>query len=220
MTTDFENMWEIHVDRLMGAVTRAQQQVTLETIDHADVTASTSDFRKRCSEVKLPHVGRLDAIKFAMEKCLAEEKFVMDEFAAAERLAVEGLAAGELAVMKEEHAKRMEELTVQMLAMAKEQAVSERAIEKIAAREREGEDNLKVKNARIARRLRRYKEIAMQIHVVTKWAVETLVDVLLQSGVFVEYYTLLQVADHLASSLSQTSAFNQNMNGIPLGTWT
>ena len=220
MTTDFENMWENHFDRLMDAVTRAQQQVTQETIEHANTTASMSDFLKRCSEAKLRHVGRLDAVKHAMEVCLAEEKCVMDEFAAAERLAVEGLAAGELAVMKEEHAKRMEELTVQMLAMAKEQAVSERAIEKIAAREREGEDNLKVKNASIARRLRRYKEIAMQIHVVTKWAVETLVDVLLQSGVFVEYYTLLRVADHLASSLSQTSAFIQNMNGTPLGTWT
>ena len=219
MTTDFENMWENHFDRLMDAVTRAQQQVTQETIEHANTTASMSDFLKRCSEAKFTHVERLDVVKLAMEEGLAEEKCVMDEFAAAERLAVEGLAAGELAVMKEEHAKRMEELTVQMLAKAKEQAALEHVMGKIAAKERETEDNLKMEHS-IARILSGYKEIAVQKHVVAHEAVETLVDVLLQSGVFVEYYTLLRVADHLASSLSQTSAFIQNMNGTPLGTWT
>ena len=219
MTTDLEDMLETHVDRLLGAVTRFQKLVTLKAVEHANTTASMSDFRERLSEAKLLHVGRLDAMKLAMELCLAEEKFVMDDFAAAEGLAAKGLAAGELAVMKEEYAKRMEELTVERLALAEEQAVSERVMKQNSAEEREVEDYLKMEPS-IARQLSGYKEIAVQKHVVAHEAVETLVDVLLQSGVFVEYHTLLRVADHLASSLSQTSAFIQNMNGTPLGTWT
>ena len=143
----------------------------------------------------------------------------MDDFAAAEGLAAKGLAAGELAVMKEEYAKRMEELTVERRALAEDQAVSERVMKQNSAEEREVEDYLKMEPS-IARQLSGYKEIAVQKHVVAHEAVETLVDVLLQSGVFVEYDTLLRVADYLAFSLSQNSAFFQDLNGAPLGTWT
>ena len=212
MSTEFESIWKLHVPRLMAATKHAQQQVTQELEMHEKLAAEKSIILERFAAKKLAHVERLAATKLAvaehatfMEEGVAVEEFMTGEFAAAG-----GLAAGAYATMKEDNDRYMAE-------MAKEQALDELDIEDVAAGEREAEDFFTIENASIVRRLREYKDIAMISHVIAKWAVEMLVFVLLRGGVFIKYFTLLQIADRLAH-LSQNNARIQN-NGAPLGTW-
>ena len=216
MSTEFESIWNLHVPRLMAATIHAQQQVTQDLEMHEKLAAKKPILLERFASKKFALSEIIDATKLAMADHatrMEEEDFMTGDFAAAG-----GLAAGEFATMKEEDARHMEELALENIAMAEEQALNERAMEDIATEERDIEERFTKALAELRRDLHVHRSIAMRSHVIAEWVILMLVDLLLESGVFIDYFDLLQLANHLAS-LSQNHASIQNIDGPPSGTW-